>query len=152
MSKAFVDDGNTRLAEQRAAHERIRGRGHCPFCPKNLPLEHKKPILLTGNFWVVTENQYPYLNTKLHLLFILKRHAETLGELAPEEGAELFKLLSWAENKFNIPGGGIGMRFGKTDFSGGSVLHLHAQLVVPDLDAEGYAPTFFTIGKKGVPA
>ncbi len=154
-----VDLANAHHPEQREAMERIALRGHCPFCLENLAIEHKKPILHTGDFWVVTENQYPYSNTKLHLLFILKRHAETLEELTPEEGAEYFDILRRLREILeasgipgDVPGGGTCVRFGKTDFSGGTVAHLHAQLVIPDLDAEGYAPTFFKIGKRSMPA
>lgn len=55
--KPAVDLANARLPEQCGAMERILARGHCPFCPENLALEHKAPILHEGTHWVLTKNQ-----------------------------------------------------------------------------------------------
>lgn len=142
-----VDMDNARIPKQRAAMEGILARGHCPFCPGNLPPEHKQPVEKDGAHWFITKNQWPHKNTKLNLLFILKRHTETLADLKPEEGAELFELLSWTEKKYSFPGGGIGMRFGDTNFSAATVRHIHVQLFVPDRDAPDFEPVRFKIGK-----
>ncbi len=147
----LVDLENARLPEQRAAMEGITARGHCPFCPRNLPPEHTQPIEKDGAYWFVTKSQWPHKNAKLNLLFILKRHTESLKDLAkdlkPEEAIELYSLLAWAEEKYDILGGGIGMRFGNTDFSSATVRHLHVHLLVPDRDNPDYAPVRFKIGK-----
>lgn len=145
-----VDMDNARLPEQRQAMKGIIEREECGFCPGKLPPEHKQPIEKDGTHWFVTKSQWPHKNTKLNLLFILKRHAETLTDLKPEEGAELFELLSWTEKNpdYDIPGGGIGMRFGDTNFSAATVRHIHVQLFVPDRDNPDFEPIRFKIGKK----
>ena len=148
MSKKSVDPDNARLPEQRAVLNEINAGGYCPFCWENFERNHKEPILRKESCWLVTQNQWPYDHTDVHLLFVLKRHIETLGELHEEEVIQLFKLLSWAETHFDIPGGGVGMRFGNTEFSGGTVNHLHAQLMVPKPLTERDGFVMFPIGKK----
>ena len=56
----------------------------------------------------------------------------------PEAGKELIELFQEEAIKRNIPGGGIALRFGKNPEKGNygsSVLHLHAHLIEPDLEA-----------------
>ncbi len=144
-----VDLDNAREKEQVKVMKKIISAGECPFCLKNLRKYHKEPILKEGKYWLLTKNQWPYKHTKLHLLAIYKEHAEKLNDLAPEASRELLELVQWAERKFSIPGGGWVMRFGDTNYSAGSVKHLHAQLLVPDIEAPDYLdkPVRVKIGK-----
>lgn len=148
---AFVDLDNTRVDEQRAVMRDIIAADHCPFCLENLQKYHKQPILKDGKYWLLTTNQWPYEHTKLHLLLIYKVHVEKLGEIDPEAGAELIKLAQWAEKEYSMPGGGLAIRFGNTNYSAGTVAHLHAQLLQPDIDAPNYdeKPVKIKIGKTG---
>ncbi len=129
-----------RRADQRAVMEEIKRQGHCPFCRENLDKYHKNPILKEGEFWLLTDNQWPYEHTKHQLLAIYKTHIEHLKEIDPKAGAELFLMFAEEAKKRNIPGGGIAMRFGSSEHGnyGSSVLHIHAHLVEPDL--EGMSP------------
>jgi len=43
-------------------------------------------------------------------------------------------LVNWAIKKWKIRGGGVAMRFGKTDYTGASVSHLHFHIISPELD------------------
>ncbi|MBI2888395.1 MAG: dihydrofolate reductase [Parcubacteria group bacterium] len=147
-ARPAVDMDNARLPDQRAAMERIASREYCPFCPENLALEHKQPTIKEGMYWLVTKNQWPYKNTRIHLLLILKKHAENIGDIPADAYAELGELLRWLEAEYEIPGGGVCMRFGGTEYSGGTVRHIHAQIVVPDLTSADYQPTFFQIGSQ----
>lgn len=144
-----VDMDNARLHEQRAVMEKAALAGECPFCLENIRLGiyHKQPILKEGVYWLLTQNQYPYDNTKTHLLLILKTHAERLSELSPEALAETSWLLRWAEREYGAQGGAVCMRFGDTEFSAGTVRHIHMQFIVPDTKKHGYAPVRFKIGK-----
>ena len=144
--KEFVDLSNARLDEQRKVMEKIVADGKCPFCAENLFSYHKKPILKETPLWILTENQWPYNNTKLQLLAIYKPHAERLSELPDQAGAELLELFKWAEKEYGLPGGGFAMRFGDTKHSGGTVRHLHAQFIQPDLEKQGYEAVRFKIG------
>jgi len=146
-NKQFVDIDNAREDEQIEVMRGIARAEHCPFCVENLKKYHKQPILKETKYWLLTQNQWPYKNTKLHLLIIYKEHATSLGELKSEAGSEFFELAKWVEKKFEIPGGGLAMRFGDTRYSAGTVNHVHVQFLVPDIEGENYKPTRFKIGK-----
>lgn len=128
----FVNLGNTRFDDQRCVMETIIKDGVCPFCTESLAKYHKKEILRTGEFWLLTYNQWPYKNTKLHLLIIAKHHVTNLSEMKPGAAEELFEILRWAEVNFNISYGGVCMRFGDIRQTGATVDHLHAHLIVPE--------------------
>ena len=151
QTKKFVDLDNARVDDQKSVMRTIINAEHCPFCLENLHKYHKQPILKEGKYWLLTTNQWPYQNTKIHLLLIYKTHVETLGELDPAAGVELLEFAQWAEKEYAIPGGGLAIRFGDTNYSAGTVAHLHAQLLQPDIDAPNYdeKPVKVKIGKTG---
>lgn len=146
-SKKFVDLDNARVDEQREEMHRIIEAGHCPFCPENLALYHKQPVLKDGQYWSVSANQWPYENVKLQLLAIYKTHAETLTEIDPAAGEELLRFFSEIVEEYHIPGGALAMRFGDTNYSAGTVAHLHAQFIWPDIEKPDFTPVRFKIGK-----
>ncbi len=150
MKNPHVDLENARLDEQRQVMREIIDADHCPFCRENLEKYHKEPILREGEYWLVTKNQWPYNFTRVHLLFIYKTHVTHLPEMAPAAGQELIELAQWAQAEYDVPGGGLAMRFGDTDHSAGTVAHLHAQFLVPDLEAPGFQPVRIKIGKSKV--
>jgi ATP adenylyltransferase len=145
--KTFVDLDNGRLEEQKREMEKISDRGHCPFCLENLRLYHKDPILKETEFWLLTPNQWPYENTKIHLMAIYKEHAEVLSDLKPGAGEDLLQLFAWAEKEYHVPGGAFAMRFGDTSYSAGTVIHLHAQFIMPNIEKADFLPVRFKIGK-----
>jgi len=145
--REFVELKNARVDEQRAVMEQIIEDGVCPFCPENLRRYHTQPVLREGAYWILTFNQWPYEHTKHHLLAIAKKHIEHLNDLPEDAGAELIEHFKWAAQEYEMHGGGIAMRFGAPHLSGGTVLHLHAQLIHPDTDAPDYEPTRIKIGK-----
>lgn len=144
-----VDLDNARVEEQKSVMNNILDADHCPFCQENLRKYHKEPILKETTYWILTNNQWPYAHTKLHLLAIYKTHATTLSEIKPEAGIELIEIFQWAEKEFQVPGGGFAMRFGDTDYSAGTVAHIHAQFLVPDIHDPNYMdkPVRIKIGK-----
>ncbi|MFH2118666.1 MAG: HIT family protein [Candidatus Paceibacterota bacterium] len=144
---AFVDIDNTREPEQVKVMEQIVESGECPFCLATIKKYHRTPILKETDHWLLTRNAWPYDNTREHFLIILKPHKERLSELSSEEGADFFRLMAWAEQEFDLPGGGLAMRFGDTNYSAGTIKHLHVQLIVPDIDKPGFKPARFKIGK-----
>jgi len=135
----FISMGAVRREAQRAVMEEINKEGHCPFCIENLEKYHKNPILKEGTFWLLTENQWPYAKAKQQLLAIYKTHIEHISEMDPEAGKELIERFAEEAEKRNIEGGGIAMRFGSSEHGnyGSSVLHIHAHLIEPDLEALG---------------
>lgn len=123
----------SRTPEQRGIMERIEKDGGCPFCRDfcegREPEYHTKPILRETDHWVFTENFHPYEGTFHHWVIILKRHAESISELAVDEWRDVVRLVSWAEKKFSLPGAALFMRFGDPDYTVSSVAHLHLQLI-----------------------
>ena len=127
-----------RRADQKKVMEEIEKEGHCPFCIENLKRYHKNPILKEGKYWLLTDNQWPYEKIKHQILAIYKTHIEHIHEMNPEAGAELIKLFQEESKKRSVPGGGIAIRFGSNPEHGNygsSVLHIHAHLIEPDLEA-----------------
>ena len=129
-----VDLKNARRPDQRSVMEQIIKDGKCPFCEENLRMYHTQKIHTENEFWILTDNQYPYTGTKVHLLAISKIHAEALSELPVGTGEALLDLMKWAEHEFCSSGGAFAMRFGKTEFSGATVKHLHAQFILPSVE------------------
>lgn len=140
--------GNTRHEDQRKKMEEAQRLGHCTFCYEYLPKYHDAPIEYEGEYWVATKNDYPYDHTKLHMLFIPKRHVEHDDELTDAEWLEFRKLKQWATEKYEVQGGAIFMRFGDENYSGGTLPHLHAHLVVPDLDDPDYQSISCYVGTR----
>jgi ATP adenylyltransferase len=146
-NQTLVDLDNAREEEQVQVMEQLLADDACPFCEEKLGKYHRQDILRTGKYWLLTKNQWPYENTKHHLLLIYRGHVVDLSEAEPAAGQELLEMAQWAQQQFNITGGGLVLRFGDTNFSAGSVQHLHAQLVQPDLAAENYQPVRIKLGK-----
>ncbi|MBN2095073.1 MAG: hypothetical protein JW727_03420 [Candidatus Aenigmarchaeota archaeon] len=131
---------NTRYAKSREylkALEAAEKSGKCPFCPENRSF--KNPVLKVSGGWIVKKNDWPYKNTLYHFVFIPNQHIEKLTELSPKDFEAIFGLLSWLIEEYKIPGGGFAMRFGNANYTGATVRHLHAHLIVPELDREGRA-------------
>ncbi len=124
-----VNIAHSRNKKYKKLLEKISEANVCPFCQTHLTTYHEKPLLKKTSDWILTENMNPYDGTKIHLLFILKRHAKNILDLKNTEIKNLFKLIKWSIKKYKIPGGSVIIRFGDTDYTGGSVSHLHAQLV-----------------------
>ena len=142
----FININNARKKDQIEVMQKIANQAHCPFCEENLRLYHKEPILKETKHWLVTKNQWPYKHTKHHFLLIYKKHVTKLAELTTEAGSELFKLVKELEQEYQFEGGGFSMRFGDTDFSAGTINHLHVQLVIPDAMAKDFEPVKIKLG------
>ena len=99
----------------------------CPFCGT-----HAERSIHCGEHWWITPNRYPYKGFRHHLLVVPFRHILSIRGVMPDESAELFTMLQWAEKHFQIPGGGVLMRFGDPAYNESSVPHLHLHIVVPD--------------------
>ena len=107
----------------------------CPFCvdfsKKRDTFEyHKKPAIIHGKYWVVTENFDPYKGTKHHLLFVHRKHIVSFTEIQPPALKEFMKIAQQLEKELSLPAGVFMFRFGDTDYTGGSVNHLHAHFIL----------------------
>lgn len=125
----YLNLTNTRTKSQKRLMDKMAHDGKCPFCPNNIALYHKPPILKRGEYWLVTPNMFPYQGARIHLLFIYHSHIENISNIDPKAWKEFARYTRWAENHFKIVGGTLFMRFGDTDFTSGTIAHLHAQMV-----------------------
>lgn len=123
---------SVRDVEQQRVMERIRQDGVCPFCREHFEKYHSKPILFETAHWITTENAWPYENAIKHFLLVAKTHITKPSDLSPDAWLDLQRCLRWLENEKQIDHGTLLMRFGNTKNTGGSVTHLHAQLVVAE--------------------
>ncbi len=126
----------------------IESEGNCPFpfCGEDPAEHHKKPIFAEGKYWKATDNAYPYDNVDHHILFIYKEHKLSLTDITTEGWVELHRLVEETIKNRNILGGTLFMRFGDTRYTGASVSHLHAHLVVSKGNSSDYKPVLTRIG------
>lgn len=121
----------------------ISDSGLCPFCEVRLSKIHPNP-LEQKKYWTITNNAYPYIPKKEHILLIHREHIEDISELKTEAWIELQEIIRELTKTRNISGGTFMLRFGETKFTGASVVHLHAHLFQSDPEDPSYDP------KKGV--
>ncbi len=143
----YLNHDNVRTPEQQALMEKIEKDGVCPFCKEHFETYHPKPLLKETPFWYVTENMSPYEGTKHHFIFVYRpEHVSSLSDVTPEAAADLFKLITDMTTEYAIPGGSFFMRFGDTRYTGSSVEHLHAHLLMGDADAADHQPVRVKLG------
>lgn len=140
-----VDTRNAKSEDYRNVLKEIIKAGVCPFCPENFRW-HTNPILHRNGLWLITKSFQPYPDSKHHLLMIGQVHKENLEELGPEDMTSILGLATWAKKRYQIPGGGITMRFGDGLYSGATVKHLHAHLIEPVVKDNKVSPVYFPIG------
>lgn len=133
MRKNFVDVKNARKGEYKKVIETIAKTGKCPFCKENFKY-HKKPIYKRKKDWFLTNNTWPYKNTKCHLIILGDRHKENFSELTKSDFESVAYLTNWAIKKWDIKGGGLAIRFGNPNLTGASVSHIHFHIISPKLN------------------
>ncbi len=126
----MVDPKYAKTREYRKVIETIQKQGKCPFCPDNFKY-HKHPIIKKSGDWFLTKISWPYKNHKFHFIIIGEKHRENISELTPTDMKDILFLIKWAAARFKIKGGAMAMRFGETSYTGATVCHLHAHLIVP---------------------
>jgi len=130
MSKPILNLGHAHHPNQKGKMLELLAKGICPFCDKYLEQYHDEPIEIRGQYWVVTKNDYPYEGSRVHYLFIHRDHIIGPEEISPQAMIELLALWNRINKEHQLPGGALVWRFGDTDYTGGSVDHLHVHLVV----------------------
>lgn len=142
----IVDPHHAKSDGYRRVLKQIVEEGKCPFCPDNFRY-HLNPILKKIGSWFVTENSWPYQNTKHHLLLIGEQHKEKFEQLQARDWTDITKLVGWSVKKYKIKGAGVALRFGATEYTGATVCHLHFHLIVPKDPETGRVMTVnFPIG------
>lgn len=126
----------------------IVAKGFCPFCEEHLFKHHRKPIIFRSKYWLVTENSWPYQGSQHHFLFIARIHVEATEEVSAAVWANLKKVYRDVVKYYALKGATLMMRSGDTKFTGASVNHLHAHLVVGSSRTKKTKPIKAIVGFK----
>lgn len=132
--------GNHRTAEQLAEMRRLERDGVCVFCAPYLGGADEQRIVHRTDWWSVTPNRYPYRGTKLHLLLVPSVHVNDMLDLPREAQADFWNALGWVRDHYALTFYGLGVRCGPCEFTGGTIEHLHAHVIVGDVDNPDHTP------------
>lgn len=143
-----LDLDNARHQDQKDKMKQYLEAGTSPFFADKIVEDGYQTIVKQGKYWYITQNRWPYEHTKYHYLIIANQYWTTLDEVTPAASAEVIPLTNWLAHHLNVAGGAICLRFGDSNYSGGTIDHLHWQFIIPDLEAPDYERVRFSIGKK----
>jgi ATP adenylyltransferase len=132
--------GNARTAEQLAEMRRLDAAGVCLFCPDGLARHARQRILYRTRHWAVTPNEFPYPGTRLHLLLVPDQHAGDLLELSDEVRQDFWTALGAVAREHQLTHYGLGVRNGDCRYTGATIAHVHAHVLVGDADTAGAPP------------
>ncbi len=144
---ALYNFNAARSEAQLADMKDLDGRGICIFCPEHIREDANKLVLETDH-WMVKPNSFPYKNTKLHLLIIPKAHVATVKELPQKTQSSFLSVVAQLEAKYILDSYALGMRAGDMRYNGGSIEHLHAHLVVGEIDMAEFEPVRFKMSSQ----
>jgi ATP adenylyltransferase len=130
---------NYRTAEQLAEMRRLEAAGLCLFCPDSLSRHATQQILLQTRHWSVTPNEFPYPGTLLHLLLVPSQHAADMLDLDQEVQQDFWPVLRAVRDRYHLSYYGLGIRNGDCRFTGATIRHVHAHVLVGDTDPENGA-------------
>lgn len=109
----------------------------CPFC-KPYPPQNK--VRYSGSLWTGWEVPQNFTTRKstlaLQFVFFPSRHIRRHSELTTAERLEFFEVIDWLEEMYEMPGGGLISRFGDMEYNVGTIMHLHATVMVPNRQGE----------------
>jgi len=129
---------NYRTDEQLEEMRRLEAAGICLFCPAALREHARQRVTFETRHWAVTPNAFPYQGTRLHLLVVPHQHANDMLDLDDEALADFWAVLRQVRERFDLGHYGLGVRNGNCSFTGATIAHVHAHVLVgdPALDPE----------------
>lgn len=132
---------NHRTAEQLAEMQRLEAAGICLFCPGG-PRDdaHKRAVVWENRHWTVLPNDFPYKGTRLHLLVVPHKHVNDMLDLDEESLSDFWDVLKVIRERFNLEHYGLGVRNGNCSFTGATIAHVHAHILVGDPALEPEVP------------
>lgn len=132
---------NFRSAEQLAEMQRLEAAGVCLFCPDGFQQQPAQRILWRTKRWTVTPNEFPYKGTALHLLVVPHEHVTDMLDLTAASQEDFWLTLKMIREQFNLKYYGLGVRNGDCRFTGATISHVHAHvLVAVDDESVGEVP------------
>jgi ATP adenylyltransferase len=127
---SFYCFGNVRSPAQLAEMRRLDAAGVCLFCPEYLASQSRQQMVLSTEHWSVTPNEFPYPGTSLHLLLVPHEHAGDLLELSEAARADFWVALAAVAQRHRLGHYGLGVRNGDCRFTGATIRHVHAHVLV----------------------
>jgi ATP adenylyltransferase len=131
---------NYRTADQLAEMRRLEANGICLFCPDALRSHAHQRIILETPHWSVTPNEFPYKGTALHLLVVPNEHVSDLLDLTPAARNDFWDALTAIRERFALKHYGLGVRNGDCKFTGATIAHVHAHVLVGDSNSADEVP------------
>ena len=123
----YIYPPNAREQEQLDTMIRNETNNEDPLDPNVL----EQPKLFFGEYWYVSENKYVYDNIAHHFLIASTNPIYTYEEISKEMWLELEEIVNRLKQEYDIPGGGLCLRFGDCSYSGASLKRVHAHLIQP---------------------
>ena len=129
---------NYRTDEQLAEMRRLEAAGICLFCPAALREHARQQVIFETRHWAVTPNEFPYRGTRLHLLVVPHQHVNDMLDLGDDARSDFWTALRAIRERFDLDHYGLGVRNGNCGFTGATIAHVHAHVLVgdPALDPE----------------
>lgn len=143
---------NYRTDEQLAEMRRLEAAGICLFCPASLREHASQEIAFETRHWSVTPNAFPYRGTRLHLLIVPHQHASDLLDLGDEALADFWAALRQVREQYGLDYYGLGVRNGNCSFTGATIAHVHAHVLVGDPESEPEVPVRMKFSSRPRPA
>jgi ATP adenylyltransferase len=131
---------NTRTPQQLAEMRELEAAGVCLFCPGGLRQHAGQQILWRTRHWSVTPNKFPYRGTRLHLLLVPDAHAGDLLDLDAEVQHDFWIALATVRERYDLTYYALGVRNGDCRFTGATITHVHAHVLVGDPDVAAETP------------
>ncbi len=132
---------NSRSAAQATHMQATVGQGKCPFCDENGFDPKINTVIWSGKHWRAWFNPFPYTGTVSHVIIASLEHLTNIKDLSAEAWTEWGNLNQHLILEYNLPGGGIVMRFGDNKLNGGTIHHIHSHIQVPS--TEGFSIAVF---------
>src|SRR5690606_30751996 len=130
MSLYFL--GIARHEGQPAELPRPAAAGVCLFCPPNIGGDHG--VLHRTKHWSVVPNRFPYRGARLHLMLVPDEHVTDLADLSPAAQQDFWAALQWVRDEHRLRYYGIAVRNGLSEYTGGTIRHLHVHVLQGDPD------------------
>jgi len=128
---------NFRTAEQLAEMRKLEAAGICLFCPEGLRQHDRQTVLWETSHWTITPNEFPYKGTELHLLLVPRQRANDVLDLDPASQQGFWNALAMVRERFDLRYYGLGIRNGDCKFTGATVAHVHAHVLVASALMQG---------------
>jgi ATP adenylyltransferase len=128
----LYNPANARRDDQREEMERLEAAGVCLFC--ELADTPRGEGWFRTDWWVTSENAYPYRGSRLHYLLAPTEHVVDLLDLKDEMLADFWVALRRLSTEHDLDFYGLGARCGDCRYTGGTIAHVHVHVVVGDVD------------------